>query len=294
MSTVVCTRPSTLSGALDDKGGLIPYAASTALKTIATNKDLLTRLTLLGKTDESDHWRAYKPLYDEADKRGGGREASDGTNIHSVVQALAMGADVDGIPEPTRSDGLAVWAKIQELGLKIVASEQFVYCPGLPEPCAGTLDLAAEAPEGDHVVLDVKSVGEAKDAKFSAMKWAMQTGIYALGKPYNGPQKRDQWGRPIIDTQYVEEWPFGSLSQKRAIILQVVRGKADVEAIEVNLDYGRAWARLGCMVRAERKVAVNGLVPGLRHPRREAIEAILKNARYGTTFDALVDELLGV
>jgi hypothetical protein len=68
---VTCTRPSTLSGALDDKGGLIPYAAATAFKTVATNPDLLTRLALLGQTDETHHWKAYKPLYDEADKRGG-------------------------------------------------------------------------------------------------------------------------------------------------------------------------------------------------------------------------------
>ncbi len=287
---VTCTRPSTLSGALDDKGGLIPYAASTALKTIATNGDLLTRLTLLGKTDETDHWKAYRTIYDEADKRGGGREASEGTNIHSVVQALAMGADVSFIPEPTKSDGLAVWAALKELGITIVASEQFVYCEGLPEPCAGTLDLVGKTPDGDYIVLDVKSVGEAKDAKWSAMRWSIQTATYALGRPYNGPVKRDQWGRPIIDTALVEDWDFGAINQDQALIMQVVRGQADVRPIAVNLDYGREWARLCCRVRAEKKRAPQALGIGTPHPQREVVTEILRGRH--TTLDALIDVIL--
>lgn len=265
-SLVACTRPSTLSGALDDKGGLIPYSAATTLKTVATNQDLLTRLTLLGKTDETGNWKAFKPIYDEADQRGGGREASEGTNIHAVVQALAMGADVSTIPEPTRSDGIAVWRELAQMGIEIIASEQFVYCGGLPEHCAGTLDLLGKTPSGKIVVIDVKSVSEAKDAKWSAMKWATQTAIYALGKPYPHTYRRDQWQRPIVDLSRVEEWDFDHIDQDSAIIMQVVRGGAAVTPIPVNLNYGREWARLACRVRAERKRAAEALTIGTEHP----------------------------
>ena len=286
MTMVTCTRPSTLSGALDDKGGLIPYAASTALMTIATNPDLLTRLSLLGKTDETGHWKAYKDIYNEADKRGGGREASEGTNIHSVVQALALGADVAGIPEPTLSDGLAVWRTLHAEGIEIVASEQFVYSAGLPEHCAGPLDLAGNIPNGRYIVIDTKSVGEAKDPKYNAMKWSMQTAIYALGKPYDHPYKRDQWGRPVIDTDLVGEWPFGSLDQEVALILQVVRGSAKVTPIRVNLDYGREWARLACRVRAEKKKVADALDVGV-HPQRALLTAELTAGH--TSLGALLD-----
>jgi hypothetical protein len=184
MSLLTCTRPSTIAGVLDDKSGLMPYVASSALMTIAANPDLMTRLALT----RGSSWRDYKPLYLEADKRGGGREASDGTNIHMVVEALANGYDVSGIPEPTRSDGQAVFDAIAGMGFTIVSTELFLVTmeDDLPEPCAGTTDLILRTPDGHLFIGDTKSAGAHDDGKFGAMKWAIQTGIYSRGKPHVG------------------------------------------------------------------------------------------------------------
>lgn len=255
MTTITCTRPSTLAGALEDKSGLMPYVASSALKTIAQNPDLMTRLSLT----RGESWRDFKPLYEEADKRGGGREASDGTNIHMVVEALANGYDVSMIPEPARSDGQAVFDYITSLGFRIMSTETFVVTidPALPEPCAGTTDLILQAPSGRLFIGDTKSAGAHDDGKFGALKWSIQEAIYARGKPYAGHVGRDRWGRPTIDTEHIREWAR-PIETSHGLVLQVERGSASVRPFWLDLDAGWDMARAACDIRARRKVGQSG------------------------------------
>lgn len=252
MTLIACTRPSTLAGAMEDKGGLMPYVAASTLKTVSEHPDLMTRLQLT----KGDSWRDFKPLYEEADTRGGGREASAGTNIHMVVKALADEAtfDLSVIPEPTRSDGQAVYDAIHERGFTIVASEVFLVTidPRLPEACAGTADLILRAEDGTHFIGDTKSVGAHGDTKYAGMKWGIQTGVYAHGKPYPHPYARDQWGRPKIDPAKVGEWGF-EIDTTRAAVFAVERGAADVRVHWLDLDLGYRLAAAACHVRAARK-----------------------------------------
>lgn len=251
---VACTRPSTLAGAFEDGRGLFPYIASTTLRTIAENDDLMTRLSLINGED----WRAFKPLYEEAERRGGKREASDGTNIHAVVQALAAGYDVSRVPDPARSDGLAIWNYIRSRGWRVVASERFVAnLTALPEPIAGTLDLMVEADGAPRpFVVDAKSVSNPSDGKYSALKWSIQTGCYALGDPVEieGEPPRDRWGRPLVSPDQIGHWPF-EVETSYALILEVHRGHAAVQPHWVDLERGIQYAAMACAVRKLKKNA---------------------------------------
>jgi hypothetical protein len=248
---ITCTRASTLASALDDKSGLIysGYFQATALRTLAQHRPSQARLALVN----SDDWHDYVPLHQDLEAIGGKREANEGTNIHAVVQALAQGHDVSAVPEPTRSDGLAVWAYIHEQGWRVVESEAFVANMAHAEPLAGTLDLMLA--KGDHhFVGDIKTVGKASEGSKKALAWSIQTAIYAGGQPYDGEVVRDRWGRPLVETDLITGWPFQVL-QDTAVVLEVVRGKALVRPVWLDLAKGRHYADIACNIRTLRKNA---------------------------------------
>lgn len=256
MTLITCTRPSTIANALDEKGpGLQAYIGASLLKTVAENRDLMTRLSLT----RGDTWKDFRPLYVEADKRRPSVEASDGTNVHMVVEALVQGVDISAIPEPTRSDGQAVFDAIHQLGFRVAGAEVFVVTlDGLLEPCAGTTDLILRAPDGTLFIADTKSTGAHDDGKYGALKWAVQTAIYAHGRPYTDPVQRDQWGRPKVDPAKVRQWGPGELNLERALILQVERGSATVRPFWIDIEEGWRMAKAACELRAIRKRGQSG------------------------------------
>jgi len=239
-----------MANTLDDKSGLIPYSAAQALRTVAAHPDLLTRLTLT----RDDGWRSFSPLVAEAENRGGGREASDGTNIHLVMEALHHGMKVDTVPEPARSDGRAVFSAVRDMGFTIIGTEVFVVATGLPEPCAGTLDMLLRAPDGSYIIGDTKSVATHDGGKYSGVKWAIQTAIYNHGLPYDGKVGRDRWNRPQVNMEEVRPWRNGiEVRTDEALVLQVERGSATVEPYWVDTKLGWELADLACKIRAIRK-----------------------------------------
>jgi hypothetical protein len=245
---------------LDGGHGLFPYIASTTLRTVSQHPDLMTRLALL---KENDEWKKFKPLYEEAERRGGKREASEGTNIHTVVEAIFNGYDISQVPEPARSDGQAVWDAIHDAGYVVLAVEVFVATVGvLPEPCAGTLDLLLLDPStGTIFVGDTKSVAEPKDVKYSATKWAIQTGIYANGQPYLEPFVRDQWGRPVIETDNIQEWSK-PLDKRASLVIEVVRGQAKVRLHWIDTIKGIEIARAACVARNAKRLGERAVLGG--------------------------------
>jgi len=243
------TRPSTIARVLDDSAGLMPWIASNTLRIVASHPDLMTRMALI----RGDTWKDYQPLFEEAEARGGKREASDGTNIHMVVEALHHRMNISAIPEPARTDGQAVYDAIHRLGYDILESEQFVITRGLPELCAGTLDLMLQKPDGTLIVGDTKSTTKLDDGRYSAIKWAIQTAIYNHGRPYTGPPpQRDRWGRPKVDPEAVGSWP-APVDEDRAVILQVERGTGRVAPFLVDTKQGWIMAAAACELRALRK-----------------------------------------
>lgn len=246
------SRASTLAGALDTGFGLLPYEAATTLQSIAANPDLRDRLALI---DPDSDWRSFRPLYEEAKRRRGKPEAEAGTNIHAAVEALVNGRSIEGVSEATRRDAEAVLNALRSLCLTPVATEEFVVTFGLPELVAGTRDLLChlEGTVATHTVVDIKSTSSLGSAKFKGVSWAIQTAIYAHGRPYAGGEPdRDRWGRPRIDMSLIghEE---RQIEDTRAYVVEVERGTGRVEVHGIDIERGWEWARLACEVRAARK-----------------------------------------
>lgn len=250
---ITCTRPSTLAAALNDKSGLIysGYLQSTALLTLSRHPDLVSRLMLVNGKD----WRDYKPLHQELEARYGKKEASEGTNIHSVVSALHAGYDIAYVPEPTKGDGLAVYEYIQKQDWKILYSEAQVATLDkdlLTEQCAGTFDLMLESTGGEAFIADVKSVATPSEGKYQRLAWSIQLAIYAHGEPYlGGEYLRDQYGRPTLDEKKVGVWNERP-SRKAGLILEVVRGRGTVTPYWIDLQKGLVYANIACNIRALR------------------------------------------
>jgi hypothetical protein len=250
---VAATRASTLASTLDDSRGLFPFIAATTLQTVAANPDLRTRLALI---EDLGDWRKFRPVYEEAERRRGKPEASEGTNIHSTVEALLAGRDVSGVDVATLRAAEGVIDALRALDLTPVASEEFTFTPGLREPVAGTRDLLCHVngTEGLHIVVDIKSTSalDANAARYKGVAWAIQCALYARGVPYTDDFERDRWGRPRLDLGLlgVEE---RKVDTERAWVIEVERGSGRTATHYLDLDAGWRFAWLACEVRAARK-----------------------------------------
>lgn len=246
-----CTRASTLAKALDaPSDGLMDYAAAVVLQALVGHPDLLNRALMM---DPDAHWRTFKPLVKEAQNRRGKVEASEGTNIHSAVQAIAEGRDVSRLPDEVVRPARLVLAELDALGVEIVGNEVFTACLGrFGEDLAGTADLVL-VHDGVLHIGDIKSVEEVgRNTRFSAMAWAAQTTIYAAGLPFptGYEPKRDRWGRPMVDPTLMVPWS-DPMSQDTSLVIEVARDASGVASHEIDLDTD--LVELACKVRAARK-----------------------------------------
>lgn len=254
--TFPATRVSTLAKTLDDKGGLMDYHAATALQIIAKDKTLRDELALVRPKDALD-WRAYKPLVNKAHAMRGKPEADAGTNIHAVVEMIIAGESVEFVDPVTVADAREVLHLLTALGLTPAFTEQFVYLGGLPEPVAGTRDIACKpSRSGPLVSVDIKSTSEfSPDAmKYSGTAWAMQLACYANGQPYPTEDlQRDQWGRPKIDPDLIGTLPAQEMNVTVGVVIEVQRGAAQARPHFLDLKAGLRLAELSCHVRAARR-----------------------------------------
>lgn len=255
-TTFPATRISTLAKTLDDKGGLMDYHAATALQVIAKEQTLRNELALVRPADPLD-WRAYKPLVQKAHQMRGKPEADAGTNIHSVVEALILGESVEFVDAATVRDAQAVLSALKSLGLTPAHTEQFVYLGGLPEPLAGTRDIACTPSRGGALVsVDIKSTSKlsAQAMKYSGVAWAMQLACYSNGRPYpSDGLERDGYGRPKIDPDRIEEIPAQDVNLDVGVVIEVERGTGQVAHHLIDLQAGLRLASLACHVRAARR-----------------------------------------
>jgi hypothetical protein len=248
---ITCTRISTLAKALDQTSqGLMDYAAATALQTVVGDPDLLLKAQLV----RGDHWRGFKPVVAEAQRRRGKVEADQGTNLHAVVQNLMEGRDVSAIPADIVATARLVQAELAALGCKPVFQEVFVAALDVwAEPLAGTADLVVEH-SGTLYVVDYKTTEEVgRNTRFSALAWTIQTTAYAHGLPLpiGHDPKRDRWGRPLVDPAMVATtWP-APMSLKNALVIELARDGSGVASHELDLDPG--LVELAVKVREERR-----------------------------------------
>lgn len=257
MSTRYATRASTLAKALDDGSGLMDYYAATTLQAVAASPTLLARVGLV-EFDGVLDWRPFKPLAQEAQRQRGKPEAEAGTNIHAVVEALHAGREVM-VPDDVMADAQAVLGALRSLGRRPVATEQFVFTPGLLEPVAGTRDmLVARDGGGMSQVVDIKTTSTLGNARFRAVSWAIQLAVYANGVVYPKPSdgERDRWGRPPIDGAVLARAAAQSsppVDTSTGLVVEVERGTARVQVHQLDLGAGWVLADLACRVRAARK-----------------------------------------
>lgn len=247
---VTCTRPSTVAKALDATGdGLMDYHAATVLQSVMSNTDLLDAARMV----RGSHWRSYKHVVTEAKARRGKREASDGTNIHSAVSMIVNGEDLDGVPESVMIPAQLVVKELADIGVTVAHSERFVAnLDRWDEPVAGTTDLVLEY-DGSYYIGDIKSTEEVgRNTRFAAMAWVIQMTCYAHGAPYpvGYEPRRDQWGRPIVDSSKEMSWGT-CMDTSTGIVLEVARDGSGVASHELDLDSD--LVALAMRVRAVRK-----------------------------------------
>jgi hypothetical protein len=248
-TSFTATRPSTLAGALDDKGGLFTYMGATALQAISRSRAFLDRLAM---TDSED-WRDYRDIYEDAQTQRGTPEAEHGTNVHAAIERIINGTDPSRIPARLRADALAALDALSDAGLTPVVSEQRVVTAGLPELLAGTRDLLVTDVHGNVFVGDIKTVRDKGASKYKSVSWAIQLAVYARGNVYDGPDfPRDRWGRPIVDPSFIDLAPH-DVSPTTGFVVEVVRDSAVAVVHEIDLVKGWAAAEFACQVRDLRK-----------------------------------------
>jgi hypothetical protein len=249
---ITCTRPSTVSSALEDKSGLFGFIASTTLMTVMGDRALRNQAALIA----SDNWRDYQDIYKAADRKRGKPEADHGTLIHRAVQAMHAGDDVSAMDADIVADARAVTDALRTLGLEMVESEANVVTLDLPEPMAGTRDILARQPDGRFVVVDIKSTSSLGGARFRALSWSVQIAIYANGDLYPaGDYHRDRWGRPVIDEELIIP-ETRDIELSEALVVEVERGTGRYETHVIDIAAGWELAELACRVRAARKASL--------------------------------------
>ncbi len=99
------TRISTLSGGLDDKGGLVDWAAAMAMMGVVKSKAIYAQLAHLVSAHESPWYvpSAKKPLKElvaQAKELGGASDAAGiGTALHGIWEIIDNGGNPAYIPE---------------------------------------------------------------------------------------------------------------------------------------------------------------------------------------------------
>ena len=127
-------RISTLSGALDDKGGLVDWAAAMAMIGVVKSKSIYAQVAHLASAHEhpwySDGKKPLKDLVRRAKDIGGADDAAGmGTALHGFWEQLDKGNPPQWVP-----DGMQEWIDARQAALsdfEPVLVEPFVVCDEL-------------------------------------------------------------------------------------------------------------------------------------------------------------------
>jgi len=192
INAVPYTRVSTLAGTLDDKSGLVDWAACNAAVGIVRDKALHAQVAHLASAHR-DPWNSpeaktpLKQIVEQAQKIGGGDHASGmGTAFHGLTEIIDAGSSPEFAPEE-----LLPWLDVYQKALadwEVVLVEPFLVCDELQ--AAGSADRVLQHKvTGQIVVADIKT-GD-KEPQYP-MKVTTQVAIYAHGVQYD-----QQTGRRI-------------------------------------------------------------------------------------------------
>src|SRR5690606_34981320 len=178
------------------------------------------------------------------DRVGLNVKADYGTAVHSATEP---GRDLDMLPdEQLRADAEAYKRALDEWGIEMIATEQFVVNDRWQ--CAGTLDHIYEVPGGRIGASGkVRRVGDMQAGQLHLNEHAQQLTVYAtasLYDPWSG--ERTPLAEQGVDTRYGLVW-------------HIPAGKAAAWPYLVDLHEGARAADLAAAVREWRKIK-----PGMR------------------------------
>ena len=193
------TRVSTLAGVLDDKSGLVQWAAANAAVGVVRDRAVFAQLSHLASAYR-DPWadpiakKQLKPLVERAQQSAGSDDASGlGTAFHGLTELIDAGQTPEFMPEQ-----FVPWvAKYKEAltDWEVLDSEPFVVCDELQT--AGSLDrLLRHRETGQVVVADIKT-GKS-DPQFP-LKVSLQVALYAHSERYDQATGKRTPLHPDID-----------------------------------------------------------------------------------------------
>lgn len=254
------TRVTTIAGALDDKSGLIDWAACQAavgaVRAQKDNRALWASMCNL-VSSSSNPWKSSKQqlkgIVAKLRDTAGAADAADlGTAFHGLTETLDRGGTVD-YPVEEFEPWLAAYRDAMR-DWEIVDAEVFTVCDELE--AAGTPDrVLRHRHTGEQVIADVKT-GENEPAFPS--KVMTQCAIYAHSMAYDQATGR----RRALD-----------VSRERGLLIHVpIRSDSEPFAALYDLDLTLGWelAKTAVYVRQlKRKVGrlTDGRAPGGRAGR---------------------------
>lgn len=197
-------RASTVSGYLDDAGGLIDWKAAMTAFGIVRSDSMIANFRLLNWDDDK---AAVKQLVQKAAIAGGAESAAEmGTAFHKLVESHHAGVqlDEDLISDQFKAALRAYLEMLDEYQLSIVGTE--VRVVNDDHRIAGTADLVMKAGQDidtpfGTVEAGTSFIGDLKTghvSELSGVKMGMQLGIYSHSTPYDASRnERQPWTAPV-------------------------------------------------------------------------------------------------
>jgi hypothetical protein len=167
------TRATTIAGVLPDRFNLERWGERMVAFGLAQRDDLLLLAQSIQDPKAEKH-KLNKIARDAKSQAQAGAKANIGTALHAFTELLDSGQSPP-IPAVAKPDLAAYQAKMSELGIQVLETEQIVLNPSLG--VAGTFDRTVTVPGFDlPVILDIKTGGT---VDFSHLEHSVQLGIYA-------------------------------------------------------------------------------------------------------------------
>lgn len=238
------TRVSTLAESLDDKSGLMDWAAAKAALGVVCDASVYAQLAHLASAHR-DPWnvpeakKALKPLVARAQQAAGSDEAAGmGTAFHGLTEIVDKGVDPEFVPPP-----LIPWLDAYRQTMadwEVLDTEVFIVNDELQT--AGSLDCLVRHRSTGRVVVGDKKTG--KSEPDYPLKVTLQVATYARGVRYDQASGARAPLHPDLDFDH------------GLLIHAPIRSGSEPRVVLYPLDLVEGWrlAQLAIQVRAARKM----------------------------------------
>lgn len=236
------TRISTMAGALDDKGGLVDWAAAMAMIGVVKSKSIYAQVSHLASAHESPWYvpaakKPLKELVEKAKDLGGASDAAGlGTAFHGLAEELDKGHPPQFVPSE-----LGPWIAARQAALEDfepVLIEPFVVCDQLK--VAGNPDRFLRHKHTGIVYAADDKTGT--DEPKYPLKVTIQVAIASRSCLYDQPTG--------------ERTPIECDTSRGLLIHTPIRGEVPQCSLYwLDLDKGWELAQLASVVRDSKKIA---------------------------------------